>query len=153
MAWDDATGDFVCRVVHGIHVRKEESFTHTLRLSGGDFVVRRLRHLASPLAVDLYLASFPAIQRDLATTPGMVQLTLTSYLIGISIGQPVWGPLSERFGRRFRFRGLCVVQPRQGITGLIFGQGQIVCATCNDRRALLDDEVTRAMGRRSKGME
>ena len=54
----------------------------------------------SPLAVDLYLASFPAIQRDLATTPGMVQLTLTSYLIGISIGQPVWGPLSDRFGRR-----------------------------------------------------
>lgn len=55
---------------------------------------------ASPLAVDLYLASFPAIQRDLATTPGMVQLTLTSYLIGISIGQPVWGPLSDRYGRR-----------------------------------------------------
>lgn len=55
---------------------------------------------ASPLAVDLYLASFPAIQRDLGTTPGMVQLTLTSYLIGISIGQPVWGPLSDRFGRR-----------------------------------------------------
>jgi DHA1 family bicyclomycin/chloramphenicol resistance-like MFS transporter len=55
---------------------------------------------ASPLAVDLYLASFPAIQRDLATTPGMVQLTLTSYLIGISIGQPLWGPLSDRFGRR-----------------------------------------------------
>lgn len=55
---------------------------------------------ASPLAVDLYLASFPAIQRDLATTPGMVQLTLTSYLIGISIGQPIWGPLSDRFGRR-----------------------------------------------------
>lgn len=54
----------------------------------------------SPLAVDLYLASFPAIQRDLGTTPGMVQLTLTSYLIGISIGQPVWGPLSDRFGRR-----------------------------------------------------
>ncbi len=55
---------------------------------------------ASPLAIDLYLASFPAIQRDLATTPGMVQLTLTSYLIGISIGQPMWGPLSDRFGRR-----------------------------------------------------
>jgi MFS transporter, DHA1 family, multidrug resistance protein len=54
----------------------------------------------SPLAVDLYLASFPAIERDLATTPGMVQLTLTSYLLGISIGQPFWGPISDRFGRR-----------------------------------------------------
>ena len=67
--------------------------------------VRRLLLLAfvaatSPLAVDLYLASFPDIQRDLATTPAMVQLTLTAYLVGIAIGQPIWGPLSDRFGRR-----------------------------------------------------
>lgn len=55
---------------------------------------------ASPLAVDLYLASFPAIQADLATTPTMVQLTLTGYLVGVAVGQPVWGPLSDRFGRR-----------------------------------------------------
>jgi DHA1 family bicyclomycin/chloramphenicol resistance-like MFS transporter len=55
---------------------------------------------ASPLAIDLYLASFPGIQRDLATTPTMVQLTLTAYLVGISVGQPIWGPLSERYGRR-----------------------------------------------------
>jgi DHA1 family bicyclomycin/chloramphenicol resistance-like MFS transporter len=67
--------------------------------------VRRLILLAfvaatSPLAVDLYLASFPAIQRDLATTPAMVQLTLTGYLVGVAIGQPIWGPVSDRFGRR-----------------------------------------------------
>lgn len=67
--------------------------------------VRRLLVLAfiaatSPLAVDLYLASFPAIQRDLGTTPQMVQLTLTAYLVGVSVGQPIWGPLSDRFGRR-----------------------------------------------------
>lgn len=55
---------------------------------------------ASPLAVDLYLASFPAIQDDLGTTPAMVQLTLTSYLVGVSVGQPLWGPVSQRFGRR-----------------------------------------------------
>ena len=60
---------------------------------------------ASPLAVDLYLASFPAIQRDLSTTPGMVQLTLTSYLVGMAIGQPVWGPLSDRYGRRATLLG------------------------------------------------
>jgi DHA1 family bicyclomycin/chloramphenicol resistance-like MFS transporter len=67
--------------------------------------VRRLFLLAfvaaaSPLAVDLYLASFPDIQQDLATTPAMVQLTLTAYLVGVAIGQPIWGPLSDRFGRR-----------------------------------------------------
>lgn len=54
----------------------------------------------SPLAIDLYLASLPAMQRDLATTAAMVQLTLTAYLVGVSIGQPLWGPISDRFGRR-----------------------------------------------------
>ena len=49
---DDATGDFVCRVTHGVPGRTQESSTHTQRLGGGDFVIRRLRHLASPLAVD-----------------------------------------------------------------------------------------------------
>ena len=75
------------------------------RVGATPVAVRRLILLAfvaatSPLAVDLYLASFPDIQRDLATTPAMVQLTLTAYLVGVSIGQPIWGPLSDRFGRR-----------------------------------------------------
>ncbi|MTB87646.1 Bcr/CflA family efflux MFS transporter [Aeromicrobium senzhongii] len=54
---------------------------------------------ASPLAIDLYLASFPAIEEDLRTSPAMVQLTLTAYIAGVAIGQPIWGPLSDRFGR------------------------------------------------------
>lgn len=49
---DEATGDFVCRVTGGTHERRPESLAATRRLGGGDFVVRRLRHLASPLAVD-----------------------------------------------------------------------------------------------------
>ncbi|CAB4754071.1 unannotated protein [freshwater metagenome] len=55
---------------------------------------------ASPLAVDLYLASFPAMARDLGTTPAMVRLTLTAYLVGVALGQPLWGPVSQRHGRR-----------------------------------------------------
>jgi sigma-B regulation protein RsbU (phosphoserine phosphatase) len=49
---DDATGDFVCRVTHGVPGRQTDSPALSPRLGGGDFVVRRLRHLASPLAVD-----------------------------------------------------------------------------------------------------
>ena len=49
---DEATGDFHCRVTRGIHRRPQESAAPALRLGGGDFVVRRLRQLASPLAVD-----------------------------------------------------------------------------------------------------
>ena len=76
-----------------------------LVVAGPPVALRRLLLLAfvaatSPLAVDLYLASFPDIQRDLRTTPAMVQLTLTAYLVGVALGQPIWGPLSDRFGRR-----------------------------------------------------
>ncbi len=73
-----------------------QSGTITLRL----LVLLAFIAATSPLATDLYLASFPAIQQSLVTTPMMVQLTLTAYLIGVSIGQPIWGPLSDRYGRR-----------------------------------------------------
>jgi DHA1 family bicyclomycin/chloramphenicol resistance-like MFS transporter len=53
-----------------------------------------------PLSVDMYLASFPAIGRELAATPAQVQLTISSYLVGFAIAQMFYGPLSDRHGRR-----------------------------------------------------
>src|ERR1044072_4934436 len=52
-----------------------------------------------PLAVDMYLPSFPDIARVLATEPATVQLTLSLYMVSYAIGQVVYGPLSDRFGR------------------------------------------------------
>lgn len=54
----------------------------------------------SPFSIDMYLPGFPAIARDLHTTIDMVQLSLTSYLIGISAGQLLYGPLLDRYGRK-----------------------------------------------------
>ena len=54
----------------------------------------------APFGVDLYLPAFPAIARDLGTTATGVQLTLTGFLVGIMIGQLIFGPLSDRYGRR-----------------------------------------------------
>jgi DHA1 family bicyclomycin/chloramphenicol resistance-like MFS transporter len=54
----------------------------------------------APLAVDMYLPAWPDIQDTLGTSASAVQLTLTSFLLGISGGQLVSGPLSDRFGRR-----------------------------------------------------
>lgn len=54
----------------------------------------------SPFSIDMYLPGFPAIARDLATGIASVQLSLTSYLVGISVGQLLYGPLLDRFGRK-----------------------------------------------------
>jgi DHA1 family bicyclomycin/chloramphenicol resistance-like MFS transporter len=52
-----------------------------------------------PLAVDMYLPSFPDIGRVLNTSPATVQLTLSLYLVAYAAGQVIYGPLSDRFGR------------------------------------------------------
>ncbi len=52
------------------------------------------------LSIDMYLPSFPAIATDLQTDAGAVQRTLSMFFIGFALGQLVYGPLSDRFGRR-----------------------------------------------------
>lgn len=54
----------------------------------------------SPFSIDMYLPGFPAIASDLHTSISQVQLSLTAYLIGISMGQLLYGPLLDRFGRK-----------------------------------------------------
>jgi DHA1 family bicyclomycin/chloramphenicol resistance-like MFS transporter len=54
----------------------------------------------SPFSIDMYLPGFPAIASDLHTSISQVQLSLTAYLIGISAGQLLYGPLLDRFGRK-----------------------------------------------------
>ena len=53
-----------------------------------------------PLATDLYLPSLPHIGAALAASPAKVQLTLSAYLIGFSIGQIIYGPISDALGRK-----------------------------------------------------
>lgn len=53
----------------------------------------------SPMATDVYLASMPDIGQYFESTASLVQLTLTTYMIGIALGQFVLGPLSDVLGR------------------------------------------------------
>ncbi len=52
------------------------------------------------LTTDIYLPAFPAISRDLAAAAWQVQSTMSLYLLGLSVAQLFYGPLSDRFGRR-----------------------------------------------------
>ena len=53
-----------------------------------------------PFSIDMYLPGFTGIAKDLNTTVSNVSLTLSSYFIGISAGQLLYGPLLDRFGRK-----------------------------------------------------
>lgn len=53
-----------------------------------------------PLSVDMYLPSWPDMARLLQATPSQVQLTMSVYLVGFGIGQLIYGPLSDRHGRK-----------------------------------------------------
>ncbi|MEV4639010.1 multidrug effflux MFS transporter [Actinoplanes sp. NPDC049548] len=53
-----------------------------------------------PLSLDMYLPAFPAVADDLGVPAAEVQLSLTTCLIGLALGQLVCGPLTDRWGRR-----------------------------------------------------
>jgi DHA1 family bicyclomycin/chloramphenicol resistance-like MFS transporter len=53
-----------------------------------------------PFSIDLYLPAFDVIAEDFNTSVDKVQLTLTSYFIGIAFGQMVYGPLLDKYGRK-----------------------------------------------------
>lgn len=54
----------------------------------------------APFASDSYLPSLPAMTKSLATSHHFIQLTITLYLLGYSLSQLIYGPFSDRFGRR-----------------------------------------------------
>jgi len=53
-----------------------------------------------PLTTDMYLPSLPDIARQLHASTAQAQFTISSYLIGFAIGQILYGPISDRHGRK-----------------------------------------------------
>jgi len=90
----------------------------------------------SPFAIDMYLPGFPAIAADLTTTIDQVQLSLTGYLIGIAVGQLIYGPLLDRFGRKIPlYIGL-----------VIYIVASLACAATGSVKALIAMRFFQAIG-------
>jgi DHA1 family bicyclomycin/chloramphenicol resistance-like MFS transporter len=80
-----------------------------------------------PFAIDMYLPAFLRIARELGTTIGTVQITLAIFLLGLAVGQILWGTLSDHVGRRIPLLSGC----------LLFSGMAIVCATTHSIHTLI----------------
>lgn len=63
-------------------------------------VVMALFTAVGPLSTDMYLPALPAMARDLRASVADTQLTLSVFLIGFAAGQFVYGPVSDKIGRK-----------------------------------------------------
>jgi DHA1 family bicyclomycin/chloramphenicol resistance-like MFS transporter len=88
------------------------------------------------ISTDFYLPAMPAIERSLAAAPGMIELTISSYLIGFSLGQLLWGPIGDRFGRRLPVAAGLV----------LFIIGSAGCAFAGDATMMIIWRVVQAVG-------
>lgn len=102
------------------------------------------------ISIDLYLPAMPQIGGALSASPGAVQRTLSSLFIGLAIGQLLYGPLSDRIGRRLPILGgiaiyvaasaACALAASVEIlTVARFAQGFGACAALVVSRAVIRD--------------
>jgi len=68
--------------------------------SMGLVVILGLLAMLMPLSIDMYLPALPQIAREFAVSAGSVQMTLNAYILGFALGQLVYGPLADSFGRK-----------------------------------------------------
>src|ERR1035437_9168152 len=71
-----------------------------LRNKSSLILILGLLSAIGPFSIDMYLPGFPAIAADLHSTVSHVSLSLSSFFIGISVGQLLYGPLLDRYGRK-----------------------------------------------------
>ena len=85
-------------LLFGVYLRPSTAMTQKRYV----FLILILGSLTAlgPFSIDMYLPGFKAIAQDLNTTEGKVAWSLSSYFIGISAGQLLYGPLLDRFGRK-----------------------------------------------------
>jgi len=90
----------------------------------------------SPFSIDMYLPGFPAISEDLGVNISQVQLSLTAYLVGIAVGQILYGPLLDRYGRKKPiYAGL-----------IIYIISSVICAFSTSLQSLIAMRFLQALG-------
>ncbi|STE85066.1 bicyclomycin resistance protein [Escherichia coli] len=53
-----------------------------------------------PLSIDMYLPALPVISAQFGVPAGSTQMTLSTYILGFALGQLIYGPMADSFGRK-----------------------------------------------------
>jgi DHA1 family bicyclomycin/chloramphenicol resistance-like MFS transporter len=104
----------------------------------------------APMSVDLYLPAFPALEQALHADAASIQWTLAAFFIGFAAGQILYGPVTDRYGRKPPlYAGLavyiaasagCAVATSAGaLIGLRLLQALGACAAAVTARAMVRD--------------
>lgn len=89
-----------------------------------------------PLSTDMYLPALPAMARDLGASIAETQLTLSVFLIGFAVGQFVYGPVSDKVGRKpVLLAGLA-----------LFAASSVACAIAQSIETLVAARFAQALG-------
>ncbi|HEV7907452.1 MAG TPA: Bcr/CflA family multidrug efflux MFS transporter [Pseudonocardiaceae bacterium] len=89
-----------------------------------------------PLSIDMYLPALPTIAVEYGTGASQVQLTLTSCVIGLAVGQLLAGPLSDTLGRR-----------RPLLAGLaVYALASVLCSVAPSAEALTALRLVQGFG-------
>ena len=89
-----------------------------------------------PLSVDLFVPSMPEIARVMQAPGSQVQLTISLYLAGFAVGQIVYGPISDRFGRKPAIVGAFV----------IFCAASVLCFFSTNIETLVAGRILQGLG-------
>lgn len=89
-----------------------------------------------PFAIDMYLPALPAIGQNLGAPTGAVQGSLMSFFIALGLGQVIYGPLSDQYGRKLPlYLGL-----------VLFAVGSVGCALAPDIHTLVAMRFVQGLG-------
>lgn len=88
------------------------------------------------ISTDLYLPALPTMATSLHASQGEVEFTISGYLIGFSLGQLLWGPLGDRYGRRAPV----------AIGLVLFIAGSAGCAVAGSAAGMIVCRMVQALG-------
>ena len=89
-----------------------------------------------PMSIDLYLPAFPLLEREFGANAATVSNTMAGYFVGISLGQMIYGPVSDSYGRKGPL-----------LFGLsLYTVGSVLCALSTSINYLVAARVLQALG-------